>query len=249
MKSSAFMDNNGQSPLNQFLLNKLKENNCNGQTNTQNCNGLILPILKFPTADDLNKSPQRKFEIPLLRGIQENPNPSNHSSANQLNTILTNLQISDTCIPVPTSSIPDIDLSTALASRSINNTSSPANQTKSVANTSDISETSNFKIAFIDCEQDEDITKDTSLQQSPDNDNYCRDLKDLSFADLDRFIAAPSGIGRILNSCSRRYIGPQTPPYRSLQTKADKVNVKYKIERFQFNTKSPDDIIIAALKR
>lgn len=242
----------GTSPLNQFLLRQLQERNTqqstkDGQTGVMN--GFVLPNLQsFGNVENHYDKVERAFEIPVLKA-------SSSSNISSLTTAINKLQVKETssaksytsspAIPTTTTNLPEIDLSAALASKSSQHQGTPPTRAFHVKqkNSSISKDNDDFEIPFIDCDRDRLHTKCKVLV--PLANEYCQiDISENTF-EAASCIQEPSAVGHFLCIEKCKYV--QAP--LKYMTSADqyKKPVKHVIEPFQFNTKSPDDLVLAAL--
>lgn len=215
--------------LNQFLLKQLQEK----QTND---NGFQLPQLLFDkqlTSD--TKTSAFKFQLPVL----QTSSPANITS---LTSAVNALKVEEGSqnIPIPSlATTPAIDLTTALASKLSHQGTPPtrdfSNKTKAFQNTED------FDIPFIDCDHPDGSRKYIVLDTA---NEYC--ITDISQLPLRPSNTEPSAIGQFLNFATK-YEAPL--PLKCFSSEFQQQNVKHTIVPFQFDTKSPDDIVLEALSK
>ncbi|XP_073832926.1 uncharacterized protein [Musca autumnalis] len=234
------------SPLNDFLLKQLQDKGAKQ-------NGFVLPDLQpnnaFGNANNI-------FEIPLLKTSNNNT-----SGLSSLTSAINNLQVNETSSSIELPSIPctttpapantpAIDLSTALARNTSQHQGTPPTRVfqskhKQRQQKQSIGEL-DFEIPFIDCDRLDSTTK--VLISAPANE-YCQ--IDISQVPLKpSCVQQPSAVGSFLCLVDKHYV-PSPAKYYMTTTMSDCYTkaVKHTIKPFDFNTKSPDDLVLAALEK
>uniref|UniRef100_W8C2U0 Uncharacterized protein n=1 Tax=Ceratitis capitata TaxID=7213 RepID=W8C2U0_CERCA len=226
--------------LNQFILGQLKENQSSNGVNGLR-NGFVLPKLQFG-------SPKAgQFVIPPLKLSHPNNTPMCNAELSQLvitqapktkqilneNIVeisngVNNLQVNDALLErtkVETSKH-TIDLTAALSTTAgfiVQN-----KRTTSVA-------VEDFQIPFIECDRQE---KSLLL---PVIENYSQRIADANAVYKGKLVSTPSSCGRII--CLKY------KHKRALPKICHSFKVKHKIQRFRFDSKSPDDLVLATLSK
>ncbi|XP_054730150.1 uncharacterized protein LOC129238934 [Anastrepha obliqua] len=223
--------------LNQFILGQLKERQCsNGEIRSQN--GFVLPKLQLGNAKPTNfVIPPLKLSHangtlaynakvpPIIISRKTTDEKTSGDGIGEISSGVNNMQVNDS--ETLETKIPStIDLTTALSSatgiivKSKQRVSTPAED---------------FQIPFIECDRRE---KPIIL---PVVNNYCQLSTYDNFLCKGKVLTAPSSCGRVICLNYKR-IHPLPKISHSFK-------VKHKIQRFRFDTKSPDDIILATLNK
>lgn len=225
--------------LNQFILGQLKEKHCaNGEIGARN--GFVLPKLQLGTTKTTN------FVIPPLKISNSNnalldkssiqptilsktfDGKSYNDGIGEISRSVDKMQLNDSEImetKIELSS-PAIDLTAALSS-----VTGIIVQSKQRL----LQPAEDFQIPFIECDRQE---KPILL---PIIDNYCHSSTDATTMYKSKTLVPPSSCGRIICLKYKRT--------RPLPKISHRFKVKHKIQRFRFDTKSPDDIILATLNK
>lgn len=241
------------SPLNDFLLKQLQDKGAKQ-------NGFVLPDLQQqPTFASVNM-----FEIPMLKTNSINDTSANATTnssggISSLTTAINKLQVKENAantqissnpavIPASTSVNlpPAIDLSAALATNHSTHQGTPPSrifhnkhkQRQQQAGNAEI----DFKIPFIDCDR-LDASSTKVLLTTPANE-YCQ--IDISHVPLKpNCVQKPSAVGYFLSLVDKHYM----PPPQKFANYSTTSAVKHEIKPFDFNTKSPDDLVLASLEK
>ncbi|XP_075159005.1 uncharacterized protein LOC142232173 [Haematobia irritans] len=260
--SSSFpeISSSESSPLNQYLLKQLQERSSqNGATQKECQNNFVLPSLHDAKGE--KQSTELEFEIPLLK------KPSNATSKNDCNkhissltTAIDQLELNALKHQIPNCSRMEnaiaapsqpntttIDLSSALSKSSQHQISTPPTRvfhTRHLKSQHQEKTDIEFEIPFIDCDRVVDSTSKFVLL-APANE-YCQiDISDVTLKPSP--VQNPSAVGHFLCCIVDKQYIPY--PLKYLSPSQQHATTKYDIKPFQFDTKSPDDIVLASLEK
>uniref|UniRef100_A0A0A1WX01 Uncharacterized protein n=1 Tax=Zeugodacus cucurbitae TaxID=28588 RepID=A0A0A1WX01_ZEUCU len=223
--------------LNQFILGQLREKQGSGEIESPN--GFVLPKLQ------MGNSKAGNFVIPPLKLshttnnklcnvklssmiIAQTPKHNHTTDAiGEISSGVNNLQVNDTKNETKIGlSNHAIDLTAALSTV----TGIIVQNKKTVSPPAE-----DFHIPFIECDREE---KPILL---PIINNCYQTSRDISTISNSKRLALPSSCGRIICLKYKR-----THPLPKI---SHVFKVKHKIHRFHFDTKSPDDIVLATLNK
>lgn len=225
--------------LNQFILGQLKEKQ-GPIGEIESSNGFVLPKLQ------MGNSKAGNFIIPPLK-LTHTPKPIVRNvkissmiiaqtakndkkiidGIGEISSGVSNLQVNDSRVEKEVElSNHAIDLSSALST-----VTGSIFQNKKTRSTP----AEDFHIPFIECDREE---KPTLL---PVINKYYQPSTDISTIPDYKKLATPSSCGRIICLKYKR-----TQPFPKI---SHVFKVKHKIHRFHFDTKSPDDIVLATLNK
>uniref|UniRef100_A0A1I8PR86 Uncharacterized protein n=1 Tax=Stomoxys calcitrans TaxID=35570 RepID=A0A1I8PR86_STOCA len=261
---AAYQEQTGTSPLNQYLLKQLQERN-NTTTQSDTLNNFVLPDLQNVGIVDKTTLTQQTFEIPLLnKRIATTTFNNNSVPMSSLTTAIDKLDLkeivaaaastsnitnnADIPQPAPTS-VATIDLTTALASKSSHLGTPPTrtfkhNKSRHQSTTTDI----DFEIPFIDCDRLDNSSTSKLVLLAAQANEYCQ--IDVSHITLNppSCVQDPSAVGHFLCCIVDKHYVP-CPLKHLTSTQQYKKPVKHDIKPFEFDTKSPDDIVLASLEK
>uniref|UniRef100_A0A1A9VWT2 Uncharacterized protein n=1 Tax=Glossina austeni TaxID=7395 RepID=A0A1A9VWT2_GLOAU len=242
--SGGTVPNESTTKLNQFLLNQLKKKQAaNDENSTENCNGILLPKLQLSgviTNTDRTYPPAKaKFDIPLIK--TNVTTQTSNTNVGNLSSEFNKLDFNGSLTVKP--STPNIDLTTALATATCKEQFKRSGKVINARSKTQLDDDVDFDIPFIECDRQDTFSKKYLLDDV--TNEHCQ--IDVSHVILKYNIAQPSPLGRLLTQQHR--IKSITAPILVNSSSSTNKKVKHKIVPFQFDTKSPDDLILAALKR